>query len=106
MALQGSQICPESTTVRYRRALRQSTVRQGGELRSSETQIGLPSGSSGKEPAWQETSRDAAPIFVSDRAPGGGHGDSLQDSCLEHSVDRGDWCAMVYSHIGLQMGHS
>ena len=80
--------------------------RHSKELRSSETQIGLPSGSGGKEPAWQETLGDAAPVFVSDRAPGGGHGNPLQDSCLEHSVDRGAWCAMVYSHIGSQIGHS
>ena len=28
------------------------------------------------------------------RSPGGGHGNSLQHSCLENPVDRGAWQAM------------
>ena len=29
------------------------------------------------------------------RSPGGGHGSSLQYSCLENSMDRGTWWAIV-----------
>ena len=40
------------------------------------------------------------------RSPGEGNGNSLQYSCLENSVDRGDWWAVVHgavkSHIGLR----
>ena len=30
------------------------------------------------------------------RSPGGGHGDSLQSSCLENAMDRGAWHTIVY----------
>ena len=30
------------------------------------------------------------------RSPGGGHGNTLQYSCLENSMDRGAWPATVY----------
>ena len=30
------------------------------------------------------------------RSPGGGHGNSLQCSCLENPVDRGAWLATVH----------
>ena len=30
------------------------------------------------------------------RFPGGGHGNPLQYSCLEHSMDRGAWWATVH----------
>ena len=30
------------------------------------------------------------------RSPGGGHGNPLQDSCLENSTDRGAWPAIVH----------
>ena len=30
------------------------------------------------------------------RSPGGGHGNPLQDSCLENPMDRGDWQAIVH----------
>jgi len=33
----------------------------------------------------------------SGRSPGGGHGNPLQYSCLEHPLDRGAWQAMVHS---------
>ena len=33
--------------------------------------------------------------FDPGRSPGGGHGNSVQDSCLENPVDRGDWRATV-----------
>ena len=30
------------------------------------------------------------------RSPRGGHGNPLQDSCLEHRMDRGAWWSMVH----------
>ena len=30
------------------------------------------------------------------RSPGGGHGNSLQCSCLEHPIDRGAWRDTVH----------
>ena len=30
------------------------------------------------------------------RSPGGGHGNPLQCSCLENSMDRGAWWAIVH----------
>ena len=30
------------------------------------------------------------------RSPGGGNGNTLQDSCLENPMDRGGWQAMVH----------
>ena len=32
----------------------------------------------------------------SGRAPGGGHGNALQDSCLENPMDRGAWHATIH----------
>ena len=31
----------------------------------------------------------------SERSPGGGHGNPLQNSCLENPADRGAWWALV-----------
>ena len=55
--------------------------------------LGFPGGASGKEPACQ---RDEPSIPKSGRFPGGGHGDSLQDSCLENPMKRGAWWATVH----------
>ena len=40
--------------------------------------------------------RDAGWIPGSGRSPGGGHGNALQCSCLENSMDRGAWRATVH----------
>ena len=32
----------------------------------------------------------------SERSTGGGHGNPLQESCLERPMDRGAWCATVH----------
>ena len=37
--------------------------------------------------------RDMRSIPGSGRSPGGGHGNRLQCSCLENSMDGGDWQA-------------
>ena len=44
-----------------------------------------PSDASGKEPAANVgDTRDVGSVPGSGRSPGGGHGNSLQDSCLEN----------------------
>ena len=40
--------------------------------------------------------RDAGSMPGSGRAPGGGHGNPLQYSCLENPMDRGAWRGMVH----------
>ena len=40
--------------------------------------------------------KDTGSIPGSGRSPGGGHGNPLQYSCLENSMDRGAWRAMVH----------
>ena len=40
--------------------------------------------------------RDTGLISGSGRSPGGGHGNPLQYSCLENSMDRGAWWATVH----------
>ena len=40
--------------------------------------------------------RDTSSIPRSGRSPGGGHGNSLQYSCLENPLDRGAWQATVH----------
>ena len=50
---------------------------------------GFPDGSGGKEsPCSAGDVRDMGSIPESGRSPGGGHGNSLQYSCLENSMDR------------------
>ena len=39
---------------------------------------------------------DQGAISGSGRAPGGGHGNPLQYSCLENPMDRGAWQAIVH----------
>ena len=39
---------------------------------------------------------DVGSIPRTGRSPGGGHGNSLQYSCLENSIDRGAWWATVH----------
>ena len=40
--------------------------------------------------------RDRVSIPGSGRSSGGGHGNPLQDSCLENPMDRGAWWAIVH----------
>ena len=51
-------------------------------------------GSDSKESA--RNARDAGSIPGSGRSPGGGHGNSLQYSCLENSMDGGVGQAMTH----------
>ena len=57
----------------------------------------FPGGSRGKEPtAISGDLRDVGWIPWLGRSPGGGHGNPLQYSCLENSMDRGAWRAAVH----------
>ena len=40
--------------------------------------------------------RDMGLILGSGRSPGGGHGNSIQYSCLENPMDKGAWWATVH----------
>ena len=40
--------------------------------------------------------KDVGWILGLGRSPGGGHGEPLQDSCLENPLDRGAWHATVH----------
>ena len=57
--------------------------------------LGFPGGASSKEPAGQ-CRRQTGSIPGWRRFPGGGHGNPLQDPCLENSMDRGASWATVH----------
>ena len=56
--------------------------------------MGFPSSSDGKESA--SNGRDLGSVSGLGRSPGEGNSNQLQYSCLENSVDRGAWQAIVY----------
>ena len=56
---------------------------------------GFPGGPDSKESACN-AGDPAGSIPGLGRSPGGGHGNPLQYSCLENSMDRGAWWAMVH----------
>ena len=45
---------------------------------------------------------DAGLILGLGRSPGGGYGNPLQYSCLENSMDRGDWLATVQEVVSVR----
>ena len=47
-------------------------------------------------PAMQEMKADVSSFPMLGRFPGGGHGNSLQYSHLENTMDRGAWQATVH----------
>ena len=47
-------------------------------------------------PPNAEYVRDMGSIPGLGRSPGGGHGNTLQRSCLENPMDRASWWAMVH----------
>ena len=49
-----------------------------------------------KPPVNAGDTRDMSSIPGSGRSPGGGHGNPLQYSCLENSMDRGAWWVTVH----------
>ena len=48
------------------------------------------------QPASAADIRDVGLIPGSGRYPGGGNGNQVQCSCLENSMDRGAWWAVVH----------
>ena len=56
--------------------------------------LGFPGNSNGKESACNAGYLGLIP--VSERSPGGGHGNPLQYSCLESPIDRGAWWVAVH----------
>ena len=56
--------------------------------------MGSPQGSDGKESARK--AKDPGLIPGLGRSPGEGTGNPLQYSCLENSMDRGNWWATVH----------
>ena len=56
--------------------------------------MGFPGGSDGKESACNAGDPGSVPGLA--RYPGEGNGNILQYSCLENSMDRGAWQAIVH----------
>ena len=56
--------------------------------------MGFPGGSDGKEST--SNAGDLGSIPGLQISPGGGHGNPLQDSCLENPLNRGAWKATVH----------
>ena len=56
-------------------------------------EAGFPGGSDNKESAYN--AGDPSSVPGSERSPGGGHGNLLQYSCLENSMDIGAWQSTV-----------
>ena len=56
--------------------------------------LGFPGGSDGKEFTCNEGDLGLIPGLG--RCPRGGHGNPVQDSCLENPMDRGAWPAIVH----------
>ena len=64
---------------------------------SSDPDWSFPGGSVGKESTCNVgDTRDVGLIPGLGRSPGGGHGNSLQYSCLENPMDRGAWWVTVH----------
>ena len=61
--------------------------------------MGLPWWLSGKEST--HNARDLGSISGWGRSPGKGNGNPLQYSCLENSLDRGAWRAIVHGLQGV-----
>ena len=73
---------------------REARVKQGGAVKVR----GVPGGSAGKESACNaEDGGDSDSTPGPGRSPGGGHGNPLQNSCLENPMNRGAWWAAVQS---------
>ena len=54
--------------------------------------MGFPGGSDGKGSMWETWVQSLG----WEKSPGGGHGNTLQYSCLENPIDRGTWGAIVH----------
>ena len=56
--------------------------------------MGFPGGADGKESAYNGGDQGSIPGLR--RSPGGGHGNSLQYSCLENPMDTGALWAIIH----------
>ena len=75
-----------------------------GTWQATVQRVDFPGGSVGRElPCNPRDARDMGLIPGSGRSPGGGHGYSLQYSCLENLMDRGAWWPTV--HRLQRVGH-
>ena len=63
--------------------------------------LGFPGGTSGKEPTNEGDRKDTGSTPGLVRSPGGGHGNTLQWSCLENPMDRGARQAVIHGVIEL-----
>ena len=63
--------------------------------------MGFPGGALVKNPPASAGDMDSTP--GSGRPSGKGNGNPLQYSCLENSMDRGSWWAIVRSHRELDL---
>ena len=71
------------------------------ESDTTERPLSFPSGTGGKEPGCQcRYIRDMGSIPGSRRSPGGGHGNPFQYSCLENSMDRGQFSPENSMEVG------
>ena len=69
--------------------------------------MGLPQCLSGKESVCNTGDMGRIDLIPGlGRSPGGGNGYPLQDSCLENSIDRGVWQAIVHGVVKSQIQFS
>ena len=81
-----------------RTRLKQLSSSSSHLLRSLQT--GFPGGSDGKESIYN--AGDLGSICGLGTSSGEGHGNPLQCSCLENSMDRGAWWAIVHGNTKSQ----
>ena len=67
---------------------------------------GAPGGSDGKEWLYLQCRSQGDSVPGWGISPGGGHGNPLQFSCLENSMDKGAWQAAVHRFPKSQTGLS
>ena len=80
------------------------SVLASAPVTSKEVGGGFAGGSVVKNPPANAGGEGSIP--GSGRSPGGGHGNPLQNSCLENPMDRGAWRAAVHGVAGSQTGRS
>ena len=73
---------------------RQEVERRGRTIVDKMTSLGFPGGSDSKESACN--AGDPGLIPELGRSPREENGNSLQYSCLENSMDRGAWWAIIH----------
>ena len=78
-------------TIQYCKVISLQLIKINGKKRKKEW--GFPGSLEGKESACN--AGDLSSIPGSGRSPGGGHGNPLQYSCLENSMDKGAWRATI-----------